>query len=331
MGNVSNLDSSKITFLQKLYNMGFRIDNESVSAVGFLNGYRFTVSIEGFTYMVSTSVRSGGLLPEEEFLRYVVDEVKTVKDAVYQNNRVTFIIQKSLQSEKMLDNIINSLHEISDILKRYDYVNVCEICGQPLDSIDSYDINGRVFDFCENCHEACESYVQARKCLDDSVRENIPKGMALSLLGGIVGAACIVASVALGSVSTWLGAVLSYGLLLGYEKGSGKMSRLGLIFSAVMTLVISYFSCRLAFAIRYVHILKEYGESASILGAFSNLHGILGAVEGSKNFVEVVLYCCVFGSFFIGADLLMMVKKRKTKTADIIIEIPEERHFYTAI
>ena len=331
MGNVSNLDSSKISFLQKLYNMGFRIDNESVSAVGFLNGYRFTVSIEGFTYMVSTSVRSGGLLPEEEFLRYVVDEVKAVKDAVYQNNRVTFVIQKSLQSEKMLDNIVNSLHEISDILKRYDYVNVCEICGQPLDSIDSYNINGRVFDFCENCHEDCESYVQARKCLDDSVRENIPKGMALGLLGGILGGAIIVASVASGSVSTWLGAVLSYGLLLGYEKGSGKMSRLGLIFSAVMTFIISYLSCRLAFAIRYVHILKEYSESASIFSAFSNLHGILGAVEGSKNFIEVVLYCCFFGSFFIGADLLMMVKKRKTKTADIIIEIPEERHFYTAV
>lgn len=331
MGNVSSLDSGKVSFLKKFNGMGFRLDEESVSTVGFMNGLRFTISIEGCTYMISTSVRSGGLLPEDEFLKYIVSEVDCIRDAVYQNNRITFIIQKTLLSEKLMNNIVDALREVSELLKKSGFVNVCEICGEPLDSIESYDINGRVFDFCDDCHEACDSYVQARKCLDDSVRENIPKGIIFGFLGGILGAALIVLSVFLGSVSTWLGVALAYCLLLGYATGSGKMSRLGLIYCTFMTAALSYLSCRFAFAIKYFNLVKEYGHHTDLFSVFANMPAIIRNNGMTRDFVEVVLYCCVFGFCLIGGDMLMMVKKRKTKTTDIIIEVPEERHFYTAV
>lgn len=330
MGAASIFNSAYISVLQNFYSIGFRIDNESISAVGYLDGYRFTISIEGFDYMVSTSIRREGLLPDEDFLNSIVNEVRTVKGAVYQNNRVTFMIRKNLSTNSLVSSIIEAMHGIAAILKKNGYVNVCEICGESVDSIESYDINGRVFDLCDNCHEDCEAYVKARKCLDDSKKENIPLGMLLGLLGGFFGASFIVLSVATGSISTWLGACISMCLLVGYLGGSGKMSRFGLAYSGVLLIALSYLSVRLGYAIRYVNLTRDYGGDVELWGAFVNIHGILEKFGQGSAIIEAVIYCCVFGYCLIGAEVVMMLQKRKTKTTDIIIEIPEEDRFYNA-
>jgi hypothetical protein len=331
MGNISTLDSGKISFLKKFNGMGFKVDEESVSAVGFYNGIRFTISIEGCTYMISTSVRSGGLLPEDDFLRYIVSEVDCIRDAVYQNNRVTFVMQNVLFAEKIMNSIIDAMGEVSELLKKSGFINVCEICGESVDSIESYDINGRVFDLCDDCHEDCDYYVQARKCLDDSVRENIPRGILFGLIGGLVGAAGIVLSINIGGLSTWLGALLAYCLLLGYSVGSKKMSRFGLIFCGFMTVALTYLSCRVGFTMRYVSWAKGYGEHVDFLSAFTNFYGIYKRDGLLKGFFEAVSYCSVFGLVLVAGDLVAMIRKRKTRPTDVIIEIPEERHFYTAV
>lgn len=330
MGYVGALDSSKLTFLRKFLPMGFKIDADSISAVGFLEGYRFTISIEGFDYMISTSVRSGGLLPEESFLKSIKDEVHTITEAVFQNNRITFKIKKSLLSSTVVGNIIDSMHSVADILRRNGYINVCEICGEPEESIESYDINGRIFDLCDNCHESCDSYVQARKCLDDCVVENFFKGIAYSLILGLAASAIMVLFLVYGGISAYFGALLGLCLIIGYEAGSGKMSKFGLIYCGSMSVVLSYLSCRLATSIRFVRQIREFGESERLFDVFMNLHSILAKYSLNKDFFELVLYCLLASLVFIGADILVMLDKRRNKKLDVIIEIPEEDRFYNA-
>ncbi|MDC7294685.1 hypothetical protein NXH67_14295 [Butyrivibrio sp. DSM 10294] len=330
MGYVSALDSSKLVFLQKFNSIGFRTDSDSISTIGFMDGYRFTISMEGFDYLISTSVRSGGLLPEDRFLENIVGSISTIKTAAFQNNRITFKLKKRFVAKKLVDDIISTMHSLAAIFRQSGYINVCEICGEPVEGIESYDINGRVFDLCDNCHESCNSYVEARRCLDDSIRENFAKGIGLSLLYGIFAAALIVLLMKYGVVSPYTGAMVGFLLICGYEQGSGKMSKFGLIYCSAAAAVLTYLSCRIGYSLAFVSDFAEMGEKVSFADIFTGLEGVLRRYNLTKDFYEIFIYYFLVSMVFIGIDIIFMVNKRKIKKMDVIIEVPEEDRFYSA-
>ena len=81
-------------------------------------------------------------------------------------------------------------------------------------------------------------------------------GIVGALVGSLLGVACIVILSQLGYVAALSGVVMAVCTLKGYEIGSGKLSKRGIVISVILMLVMTYVGDRLDWAITvsYTHL-----------------------------------------------------------------------------
>ena len=86
--------------------------------------------------------------------------------------------------------------------------------------------------------------------------ENLAGGIAGALIGSLLGVVCIVLLSQLGYVAAISGVLMAVGVLKGYEKLGGKLTKKGIVISMIIMVFMTYAGDRMDWAIR---LLRDAG------------------------------------------------------------------------
>ena len=127
------------------------------------------------------------------------------------------------------------------------------------------------------------------------VVENYALGTALALGGVIVGAILIVIVGQLGYISLLGGVVMGFLTLTAYQKGAGKLSKIGIVICFVLMLIGVYFANKFDFALTVTQAFHEEGyTNVRMMDSFQVLPELMerGLVD-KMNYYAMFAFQCV--------------------------------------
>lgn len=140
----------------------------------------------------------------------------------------------------------------------------------------------------------------------EAKKENVIAGIAGVLIGGIIGGAAIVLIGQLGLISALSGVVLAFCTLKGYELLGGKLSKVGIIASIIVMLVVPYFADRVSWALV---IMEEFEWAFG--DAFLYVHEVVEEFELQSDYWKDLLFVYAFTVLGAFTSLRQTFKKKK--------------------
>lgn len=135
---------------------------------------------------------------------------------------------------------------------------------------------------CTNCgreiHDSatmCEYCGTPVKTAPGEKRENILAGTVGALLGGLLGGGCIILLDQMGYVASLSGLILAICALKGYELLGGRLSKIGVIVSIVMMILIPFVANQVSTAISFMGYARESGDVISFARAFAAVPALI--------------------------------------------------------
>ena len=134
-------------------------------------------------------------------------------------------------------------------------VPCCQYCGRETET-EGYLVSGNHIGLCEECAASLAQNITLAQNQENEKKENMIGGIVGALVGSLLGVACIVILSQLGYVAALSGVVMAVCTLKGYEIGSGKLSKRGIVISVILMLVMTYVGDRLDWAIMIARELE---------------------------------------------------------------------------
>lgn len=131
----------------------------------------------------------------------------------------------------------------------------CQYCGRETET-EGYLVSGNHIGLCEECAASLAQNITLAQNQENEKKENMIGGIVGALVGSLLGVACIVILSQLGYVAALSGVVMAVCTLKGYEIGSGKLSKRGIVISVILMLVMTYVGDRLDWAIMIARELE---------------------------------------------------------------------------
>lgn len=248
---------------------GFSIDAKSQLLYGTKRGFEVFISqlpnVKAF--YITIYIKRNEEKPEYAEINQIVNADKKLLNRCEVNGyKVRF--QTNLFAGfsglgKPLNKTMEALTLITDALRAKGYANACGHCGTS-ERIESYVVGDGPILLCESCYHASSEQKEAELEYEDTKKENIVGGLVGALLGSLIGGALIVILGQLGFVAALSGLVMGVCTLKGYEMMAGKLSKLGIIISIIVMIVMVYISNRLDYAIAIV----RYYDDVDLFRAF---------------------------------------------------------------
>ena len=166
-----------------------------------------------------------------------------------------FILKPRFGSFKQIDQLEQVTGEVVSLLRTGGYQSCCQNCGQTADT-DACIMAGVPSLLCDSCYQQQDSMKEQARQEMERKPENVLAGIVGALLGSVLGAACIVLLEQLGYVAALSGIVLAICTLKGYELLGGKLTKKGVIISAVLMIVMTYVGDRVDWAIMIARELE---------------------------------------------------------------------------
>lgn len=148
-------------------------------------------------------------------------------------------------------------------------------------------------------------------------RERVAAGIVGALLGGVLGGASLILFGQIGVISAISGVILAFCTLKGYELLAGQMSKVGIVVSIVIMLVVPYLADRIQWAMIIAEELQwEFGD------AFRYVHEVVEAAELQAEYWKDMLFVYVFTA--LGAfGIIRQTAKPQKQVTDSPEEISE--------
>lgn len=249
-----------------------------------------------FSVPISTTTQS----PEgamDAFLNRLTENKKVIRAASYDGKILKLQINMFTKA-KNLGNLKLLFDEISTFFNENKYISCCELCGNPVDT-SVYNINDSVVCTCANCNNDTISIQGEQKVNKSSNSGNIITGLVGALLGSLIGIALWVFVFALGFIAALCGFILAITIIKGFELFGGKLNTLGIILTAILTIIMVFVSTYISYGyeiydyykgtyqIDFITGIKSVGESLKTVPEFANsflydlLLGYLFTIIGS--------------------------------------------------
>jgi hypothetical protein len=149
------------------------------------------------------------------------------------------------------------------------------------------------------------------------VVENYALGTAFALGGVIVGAILIVIVGQLGYISLLGGVVMGFLTLTAYQKGAGKLSKIGIVICFVLMLIGVYYANKFDFALTVTRIFHQEGyKNVRMMDAFGVLPEMMekGIIDSADYYVMFAFQCV---AAIGGAISPLVTLLQKNKAASI--------------
>ncbi|MCR4756933.1 MAG: hypothetical protein K5792_03950 [Butyrivibrio sp.] len=300
------MDANTIAYFQELSQVtGLFYSEEAESLTGVANGYHVTLAINTITYQLSFSVRANGMLPTAEVLKELTDGSGAVKNAVMEGNRLVVSVKGAMKNA-LTKNIVDAINSVTEKLKQYGYVDVCEYCGVERQDIAPYNIGGKIYQTCPDCLQAATTTVNAQ-IEQRKANENVGLGIVGALLGSLLGVLVIVLIGQLGYVAVAGGLVMGFTTLKGYELLAKNMSNKGLIISSIIMILMVYVAERIDWAIEVFKVYSD--EHISFFEAFLYTPEVIKYSDATGQFIGSLVLLYIFTAVGVFGVIRATAKK----------------------
>lgn len=298
--------------------LGLRYDSAADVVYGEKEGYHLVLfpANETFPYLFSihTAAKNpmGTVLTKADFEELIENE-KSLGVCQQEGNNITANLGNYPRREQLIASATEGVNALINFLKSRGFAPCCSICGQN-NAAASYRSGEKYYHLCENC--ASDMLGNADKMLKDEAekKENVIGGVIGALIGSLLGVLCIVLIAMAGYIAAISGAVMAFCILKGYEKLSGKLSKLGIFVSVVLILVMTYVGIRLGMAVK---LKKQLGDLQgwNLMECFSKVPDMYETSARVKNLVMTYAFT------FLGAVPMIKQKVDEDKKKGQIVKI----------
>lgn len=235
--------------------VGLSYDAANDVLYGQKDGYEVMIYAPNSSYpymmCIHISARNeyGGALNAAD-MKAFSKSVKCIARCDQKNNSVFAYIKNQSNAEKLKGCLGEALSAFTAFLRQKGFTTCCSSCGKS-GEVSGYRMLNSYFQLCEECEAGIRNNLTIMSQQEQQKRENIIAGIVGALLGSLGGVLCIVVLGQLGYVASISGVVMAIGVLKGYEKLGGKLTKKGVIISVIVMLLMIYVGNQLDWAIKY--------------------------------------------------------------------------------
>ena len=299
--------------------LGIAYDKDAGVACATEMGYTYALTTFQNVYTIIAKfslVDQDNRKPNDLNLRGLVSAVKKVGCAKANGNVVTITFKTALTANGKAKNVISSIPEIINWFHMNGYSNCAEETLEPAET--KVFINRGVIHFYteEVANQMLMEHAE-EQATAPVVVENYALGTAFALGGVIVGAILIVIVGQLGYISLLGGVVMGFLTLTAYQKGAGKLSKIGIVICFVLMLIGVYFANKFDFALTVTRIFHQEGYiNVRMMDAFGVLPEMMekGIIDSADYYVMFAFQCV---AAIGGAISPLVTLLQKNKAASI--------------
>lgn len=222
---------------------GLRFDASRKVIYGQKNGFSIMAYAANASYpyilTVALSAKSPmGALTKADTKSFVKGE-KPVSALTQQGNEIKMVIKGVSNQNKLCENFVNSVNALISFLRSKGFEPCCQFCGQQIETQD-YEVRGSYMHLCPDCAGKLRSDMTMATQQKQQKRENIIGGIVGALLGSMIGILCIIFFAQLERVAAVSGVIMAVCAIKGYELLGGRLSKIGVVISVAMMVVMTY-------------------------------------------------------------------------------------------
>lgn len=191
-------------------------------------------------------------------LKAFAKSVGSIARCEQKNNSIIAYMKNQSNCEKLKGCLGEALSAFTAFLRQRGFTPCCSSCGKG-GEVSNYRMMNAYFQLCEECEAGIRNNLAVVAQQEQQKRENIIGGVVGALLGSLGGVLCIVVLGQLGYVASLSGVVMAIGVLKGYEKLGGRLTKKGVIISVIIMLIMIYVGNQLDCAIMLYKLLAKGG------------------------------------------------------------------------
>jgi len=286
------------TILGRVANgLGITYDKDAGVACATEMGYTYALTIFQNVYTVIAKfcvVDQDNRKPNDLNLRGLVSAVKKVGSAKANGNVVTITFKTAFTANGKAKNIISSIPEIINWFHMNGYSNCAEETLEPAET-RVFIKQGAIHFYTEEVAVQMLADHTEAQAQAPVVVENYALGTAFALGGVIAGAILIVVIGQLGYISILAGVAMGFMTLTAYQKGAGKLSKIGIAICFVLMFIGVYYANKFDFALTVTQAFHEEGYvNVRMMDSFQVLPELMerGIVD-KMNYYAMFAFQCV--------------------------------------
>ena len=312
------------TILGRVANgLGIAYDKDAVVACATEAGYTYALTTFQNIYTIIAKfslVDQDNRKPNDLNLRGLVSAVKKVGSAKANGNIVTIRFKSAITANGKAKNVISSIPEVINWFRMNGYSNCAEETLEPAET--KVFINHGVIHFYteEVANQMLIEHAE-EQATAPVVAENYALGTVFALGGVIVGAILIVIIGQLGYISLVAGVAMGFLTLTAYQKGAGKMSKIGIVICFVLMLIGVYYAHKFDYALSVTRFFHENGYSdVRMMNAFGVIPEMMekGIIE-SADYYTMFAFQCVAALGGAISPLVALLQKNKAASITRIL------------
>lgn len=244
--------------------------------------------------------------------RKIREASKAIGASSLKNYKLTCTIKNGLTKKKTKEHILQAIEDVTTYLNLHQFVQCCEVTGET-DQVSIY-IVGNVLSFLSQ-----KAYAEKSQALDMQEQttqqkgENVFLGIIGAFLGSLIGVAAIVIIGQLGYVSLLSGLVMGTCVIKGYELLAKRLSKKGVVVSAVIILVMTYFANQLDWTFTIARAFQAGGYSVSIFDVFPQVNQLLAENNEMSTYYTNLALIALTTLISAGITIASLMKSNKTR------------------
>lgn len=245
-------------------NLGIIYDKEIGAVYGNVNGIQIAVlapmgiAIAQRTIIMTVSKNGQSLAAQDrESLKNMFQPVQEVQVG---GNNVVLVVPnvakgkiKTAKGEALMQ--AELIRQTTAYIAGLGYVNVCDKCGTT-DHVSLCQVGNELSQLCQEHFEEAKSAIGQSIDASNAEQGNMVAGLFGAFLGCLVGAAIIAIIGALGFYTSIGGIVLGIFAFKGYDMAGKKISKLGVVLTIVMMVIVVYLAQMVSYAL-YLSVVLE--------------------------------------------------------------------------
>ena len=294
--------------------LGLQFDEESGSIYGVQSGYLLLLHEADVKnqFRLSVSVSLDGNPADSEENELVWDEFKSeslpdLSTLSIDQYTVSIVVKGAMRKSKTIEKLQTLIRDLVAFLESHHFVQVCGYSGQE-GPVSLYQLGDSIFLINEESYQLLKSNLQIELDSYQNQKENVLLGAAGALLGALIGGAVALFIARLGYVAMAAGIVLGICTIKGYEILGRKLSRKGILISAVLMVITVFLVNQIDLA---MEVVAQLGIEFAY--AFRVVNELIFSGDFPDNYFYNLSMLAVFTLVGAGVSVSSVWSSHKTK------------------
>ena len=294
--------------------LGLQFDEESGSIYGVQSGYLLLLHEADVKnqFRLSVSVSLDGNPADSEENELVWDEFKSeslpnLSTLSINQYTVSIVVKGAMRKSKTIEKLQTLIRDLVAFLESHHFVQVCSYSGQE-GPVDLYQLGDSIFLINEESYQLLKSNLQIELDSYQNQKENFLLGAGGTLLGALIGGAVALFIARLGYVAMAAGIVLGICTIKGYEILGRKLSRKGILISAVLMVITVFLVNQIDLA---MEVVAQLGIEFAY--AFRVVNELIFSGDFPDNYFYNLSMLAVFTLVGAGVSVSSVWSSHKTK------------------